>query len=131
MESLWERRGPAAAIIVAALFFIAPLWCVSSPAMPDFPAHLASYYLIGAGNGASPFYSLEWAFIPNLAAEIGVPFLAHFMALDAAARLFLSLGVAMWVIGPRSSTARFTGGSVLRRSPPRSSPTTRISCGDS
>ncbi|HSZ11112.1 MAG TPA: hypothetical protein VK759_02980, partial [Rhizomicrobium sp.] len=100
MESLWERRGPAAAIIVAALFFIAPLWCVSSPAMPDFPAHLASYYLIGAGNGASPFYSLEWAFIPNLAAEIGVPFLAHFMALDAAARLFLSLGVAMWVIGP-------------------------------
>ncbi|HSZ74806.1 MAG TPA: hypothetical protein VK779_08295 [Rhizomicrobium sp.] len=100
MESLWERRGPVAAIIVAAFLLIAPLWCVSAPAMPDFPAHLASYYLIGVGNGVSPFYRIEWAFIPNLGAEIAVPFLAHFMALEAAAKLFISLGVAMWVVGP-------------------------------
>ena len=37
------------ALVVAAMASVLPLWCVRSPAMPDYPAHLATYYLIATG----------------------------------------------------------------------------------
>ena len=45
-------------------------------AMPDYPAHLASYYLIATdakAQAVSSFYSIQWAWIPNLAGEILIP----------------------------------------------------------
>ena len=36
-------------LIAAALMLVAPLWCVWAPAMPDYPAHLASFALIEQG----------------------------------------------------------------------------------
>lgn len=86
--------------VAAALVMALPLWLVSAPAMPDYPAHLASYWLIAGGAEASPFYHLEWAFLPNLAGEILVPLLAKLVSLDIAAKMFLTAAVAMWVIGP-------------------------------
>jgi hypothetical protein len=71
--------------------------------MPDYPAHLASYYLIAGGAkaaGVAQFYRIEWAFIPNLAGEILVPLLAKAMSLETAAKVFITAGVSMWVIGP-------------------------------
>ena len=84
------------ALIAAVL--ILPLWIAAQPAMPDYPAHLASFYLIGGG--ASAYYHVHWAALPNLASEFLVPLLAPLFGLDVAAKIFLSLGVAMWVMGP-------------------------------
>jgi hypothetical protein len=88
-----------AAVAVAALILILPLWAVRAPAMPDYPAHLATYHLIAAG-GEAPFYRIEWAWLPNLAAEALVPLMAKLLPLETATRLFISLAVLMWVLGP-------------------------------
>jgi hypothetical protein len=102
--TLFRRPSWAAvAVALAAILAIFPLWCVISPAMPDYPAHLASYYLIATGAkspAVAQFYRIEWAFIPNLAGEILVPFLAKLMALEAATKLFITAGIVMWVVGP-------------------------------
>ena len=102
--TLFRRPGWAAvAVIFAAILAVFPLWCVISPAMPDYPAHLASYYLIATGAKApavAQFYRIEWAFIPNLAGEILVPLLAKLMALEVATKLFITAGIVMWVVGP-------------------------------
>ena len=100
----FRRPGwSALAIALAAIFTVMPLWCVNSPAMPDYPAHLATYYLIATGAKApavAQFYRIEWAFIPNLAGEILVPLLSKLIALETAAKLFIATGIAMWVVGP-------------------------------
>jgi hypothetical protein len=80
-----------------------PLWCVTAPPMPDYPAHLASYYLIATDAKAaavSSFYSIQWAWIPNLAGEILVPLLSHAIGLEIATKLFITAGVILWVAGP-------------------------------
>lgn len=88
---------PAAALAAMTFIMIAPLWSVHAPAMPDYPAHLASFWLIGGG--ASPFYNVHWMLAPNLASEAIVPLLARLTGLEAAAKLFLSLALAMWILG--------------------------------
>jgi hypothetical protein len=92
--SVW----PLVAIALAAVVLAAPLWCVATPAMPDYPAHLASFWLIGGG--ASSHYTVAWDFLPNLASEAIVPLAARIMPLEVAARLFLTVTVALWVVGP-------------------------------
>lgn len=91
------------AIAIAAFVLALPVWLTPAPGMPDYPAHLASYHLI-ATNAASPavshFYRIEWAFLPNLAGEILVPLLSFVFGLDVAAKLFITSGIAMWVVGP-------------------------------
>jgi hypothetical protein len=81
-----------------ALAMALPLWVTQAPPMPDYPAHLASYWLIAGG--PSPFYHVAWAVLPNLAGEILVPLLSHFVGLDAAAKLFITAGIVLWVMGP-------------------------------
>jgi hypothetical protein len=85
-------------VFAVAVLMAVPLWCVHQPAMPDYPAHLASYWLIAGGH--SDFYHLAWAFLPNLAGEIVVPLLSKIVGLDFAAKLFMTCGLMLWVIGP-------------------------------
>lgn len=95
----WSFYAAAAAALVLAL----PALLVRAPAMPDYPAHLASYYLIETGAKAavvSKFYHIHWALIPNLGGEIAVPLLARLLGLELAARLFIVAAIAMWVLGP-------------------------------
>ena len=96
------RDGLSWAIPVAAVLLTLPLWLARLPAMPDLPAHLATFYLL-AGGAKDPhavqFYRVEWQFVPNLAAELVVPALARIMPLMVAAKLFLSAIIAMWVLG--------------------------------
>jgi hypothetical protein len=92
-----------AALLVAGAILIWPLWATDIPAMPDYPARLAGFYLAAGGANTSPlssFYGIAWAPIPNLAGEIAIPVLAKILPLETAAKLFLSLAVAMWVAGP-------------------------------
>ncbi len=77
---------PAAAL--AAVLLAVPLWCVTSPGMPDYPAHLASFALI-AGE-PSKHYFVQWAALPNLASEGLVPLLGRWMPLETATRLLLT-----------------------------------------
>ena len=90
------------AVPVSAAVLILPIWLTRLPAMPDFPAHLATFWLLTGGAKdphVAQFYRVEWAFVPNLAAEIIVPALAHIMPLVVATKVFLSAVVAMWVFG--------------------------------
>jgi hypothetical protein len=84
-------------LVIASLIMIAPLWCVTAPPMPDYPAHLATFALIGGA--ISRFYHVHWIFVPNLASEMIVPGLAKLTGMTNAIRLFLSAGVAMWILG--------------------------------
>jgi hypothetical protein len=103
----WRNDWPAAMLAAATMFLIAPLWCVSVPALPDYPAHLASFWLIGGGE--SSFYRVHWVFAPNLASEILVPLLARLTGLEIAAKLFLSIAVALWVLGAGAVQRALTG----------------------
>src|SRR5271170_3584418 len=88
---------PAAALAAMTIIMIAPLWIVRVPALPDYPAHLAGFWLIGGGS--SPFYKVHWTLAPNLASEAIVPLVAKLTGLEAATKLFLSLALALWVLG--------------------------------
>lgn len=105
MESSWApRHWPEShltgiTLIVAAIMLAAPLWCVWAPAMPDYPAHLASFALIEQGTN-NAFYHLHWDFVPNLASEVLVPWLARLTGLVAATKLFLTAAIFLWVLGP-------------------------------
>jgi hypothetical protein len=93
----------AAAVLAAAVTMILPLWVADVPAMPDYPAHLASFYLI-AGGAHDPtlarFYFIHWAWIPNLAFEYVVPMLAPWLDISVTTKILLSVAVASWVIAP-------------------------------
>src|SRR5690348_5044823 len=41
MRMSWGTDWPLAVVLAAAAVMIAPLWLVETPAMPDYPAHLA------------------------------------------------------------------------------------------
>ena len=107
----WERdwtprHWTGLTLVAAALMLAAPLWNVWAPAMPDYPAHLASFALIEQGmfhhgaSGAGGFYHLQWAFVPNLASEIVVPLLARLTGAVTATKLFLTAALFLWVLGP-------------------------------
>jgi hypothetical protein len=107
-----RRDWPVAALVVLAAIFILPLWCVETPAMPDYPAHLAGFYLINGGAETRPlseFYSIHWTLLPNLASELLVPLFAQIMPLHFAVKAFLSLAVLMWVIGAALIQRALTG----------------------
>jgi len=99
----WERdwaprHWTGFTLVAAALMLAAPLWSVWAPAMPDYPAHLASFAMIQQGDGA--LYHLHWSFVPNLASEVLVPLLARLTGVVAATKLFLTIAIFLWVMGP-------------------------------
>jgi hypothetical protein len=99
-ERDWKpRHWTGFTLIAAALMLAAPLWTVWAPAMPDYPAHLASFALI-AGGKPTTAYHLKWVFVPNLASEILVPWLSRLTGLVAATKLFLTAAIFLWVLGP-------------------------------
>lgn len=97
-----SRDWPIVALLLLAAFFIFPLWSVGSPAMPDYPAHLAGFHLIRGGADTAPlaqYYGVHWRLLPNLASDILVPLFARVVPLEAAVKLFLTIAVLMWVTG--------------------------------
>jgi hypothetical protein len=98
----WSDRWPVAALALFAVVLSLPVFLVPMPAMPDYPAHLATFYLL-QGGAKSPllahFYSVRWAFVPNLAAEAIVPFLAPLVGIGHATALFLGVTLWLWIAG--------------------------------
>jgi hypothetical protein len=103
----WRENWPAGALVAATCFLIAPLWLVRVPAMTDYAAHLASFWLIAGG--ASSFYRIHWILAPNIASEMLVPLLARLTGVEPAAKLFLSLALALWVLGAGAVQRALTG----------------------
>ena len=100
----WERdwaprHWTGFTLVAAALMLATPLWCVWAPAMPDYPAHLATFAMIQQGT-ATALYHLHWAFVPNLASEVLVPLLARLTGLVVATKLFLTAAIFLWILGP-------------------------------
>ncbi|HET7084349.1 MAG TPA: hypothetical protein VFI23_06240 [Rhizomicrobium sp.] len=99
------RHWTGLTLIAASLILATPLWNVWAPAMPDYPAHLASFALIERslfhhGAPAHAFYHLQWSFVPNLASEIIVPLLARLTGVVTATKLFLTVALFLWILGP-------------------------------
>jgi hypothetical protein len=97
-----STRWPMLALFACAVLLVLPVCIAPMPAMPDYPAHLATFYLL-AGGAKSPllshFYHVQWGLVPNLAAEVIVPLLAPVFGLSGATAVFLTAAVLCWVLG--------------------------------
>jgi hypothetical protein len=82
------------ALLIAA---IAPLFAVEIPAMLDYINHLARMYILAGP--ANPAYETHWGLQSNLAMDIAVPALAHWMSVATATKLFLGAGQILVVTG--------------------------------
>jgi hypothetical protein len=100
MHARISQNWPLAALALLVCVFVAPLWCVHSPGMPDYPAHVAGFHLIMGAQPHSAYYTIHWLLVPNLASELIVPVLAGIFPLEMATKLFLSIAVGTWVVGP-------------------------------
>jgi hypothetical protein len=89
-----------AALLTAA--FAAPLFLVNIAPMTDFPAHLARVTLL-SHLPLDPTLARYWAVdlrpLPNLAMDLFVPTLAKAVGAKIAMKIFVALGVALWVAG--------------------------------
>ncbi|HET7193128.1 MAG TPA: hypothetical protein VFI98_14610 [Pseudolabrys sp.] len=80
---------------------LSPTLLVSIPAMADYPNHLARMFLLSRADGPnpSPFYQIVWALYPNLAMDLVVPFMARFMDVVTATKIFFLLSQLLVVTG--------------------------------
>lgn len=89
-----------AALLTAA--FASPLFLVNIVPMTDFPAHLARVTLL-SHLPLDPTLARYWAVdlrpLPNLAMDLFVPTLAKVVGAKLAMKIFVALGVALWVAG--------------------------------
>jgi hypothetical protein len=97
-----SAKGIAIACLVCAIVFV-PLWPVAVPPLVDYPNHLAREYIL-AGLDRSDhlglFYEANWSATPYLAMDVVVQSLSHFMPVDVAAKVFLSLALLLLAMAP-------------------------------
>src|SRR5262249_25443978 len=102
--SVEMRRGLLFAVAYgAALIFAAlPFWLVHMPPPTDYSNHFARLFLLLhlQGDVALPrYYVVDWAPLPNLAADLIAVGFGRFMPLEDVGRLILSLSASMWLAG--------------------------------
>ena len=98
-----NRRRVAALFVVLAAVIIAPLAVIDLPLLADYPNHVARMHLLGNFDGQAQLgerYILRFEPIPNIAMDLGVPWLAATMPLEDAARVFLALCLITSLAGP-------------------------------
>jgi hypothetical protein len=79
-----------------------PLFTCSPLPLADYPNHLARMYIISSFDNSPPlqrYYEIHWHLIPNLALDIIVPKLAHFMSVERAMLIFTALTLVLLVVG--------------------------------
>ena len=78
-----------------------PTLIVDTPAMTDYPNHLARMsILMRAGTPeAHPYYEVAWAPYPNLAMDLIVPFVGRLIGIELASRLFYLIAQMLVVSG--------------------------------
>lgn len=74
-----------------------PVFNVHNPPLQDYPNHLARMHILA--NPEAPFlrdyWGIHWSALPNLAMDLVVPWLAAWMPIEAAGKLFV---VAIFVL---------------------------------
>lgn len=106
MDDLSQSSSKRAAIVLAALGFLAHLallLLVPYPPLMDLPNHMARHWLAAqalAGAELPPFYAIEYRIIPNLAGDLFMPLVLQVLDLDNAVRLYLSVTLALYWLGP-------------------------------
>ena len=97
-EQLWFVLPLATALVL-----IAPVWLVTNQSSMDGPSHLAELYVLTNSQNPvtrSPFYEVQWSATPDLAAELVVPVLNQIFPFTVSVKLFLSLAILFWAVGP-------------------------------
>jgi hypothetical protein len=93
---------PRAGWVTLALALLLPLSFTSLPPLVDLPNHLARIHVLAA-SGSDPvlaaMFAPNWSFIPNLAMELVLVPLAHWLPLYDAGRLFVAIVLLVPVFG--------------------------------
>ena len=88
--------------VVTALLLI-PIWTVVVPPLNDYPNHLARTYIF-AHLHENPFFQrmfeLKFVVVPNLAIDIIATALQRIVPVYDAGRIFLTLVLVLWIVGP-------------------------------
>lgn len=89
-------------VLLVGVVLALPLCIIDLPPMSDFPSHAASIFIqthLKSSALLARYYYVNWAPVPDLASELIVPFFSGLRA-EAGTRLFLVIGVLLWVCGP-------------------------------
>ena len=79
------------------------LWAHPYAPLLDLPNHVARHYLESVwlrGGELPPFYAVEWRPLPNLGADFVIPVLMLVFRPEIACKLFLTLSVLLYWLGP-------------------------------
>ncbi len=90
------------AVLLVGIVLVLPLSLIDLPPMSDFPSHAASLFIqthLNSNAVLAGYYEVKWAPVPDLASEFIVPLFSGLSA-EAGTRLFLGIGVLLWVCGP-------------------------------
>lgn len=79
------------------------IWSHPYAPLIDLPNHMARHYLESVqlrGGDLPPFYAIQWRPVPNLGADFVTPVLMLFLSPAVACKVFLTLSVLLYWIGP-------------------------------
>lgn len=92
VENASFLRG--AAYLVLTALTLSPLLWVAVPPLVDYPNHLARMWILvqdGKVTELANNYVIHWRLVPNLAMDLVIPALSHFMPVEVAGRVFIAL----------------------------------------
>ncbi len=89
-------------VLLVGIVLAVPLCIIDLPPMSDFPSHAASIFIqthLKSSALLARYYYVKWIPVPDLASELIVPLFSGLRA-ETGTRLFLAIGVLLWVCGP-------------------------------
>jgi hypothetical protein len=79
------------------------IWAIEYLPLVDLPNHMARHYLEAvklSGGDVGPYYDFELRLLPNLGADLVLPFLILSLGPSVACKLFLTVAVFVYWLGP-------------------------------
>lgn len=100
----WQSRQflILAVYILAMIIVLTPLTVIDIPIIADYPNHVARMYILGNINTETLLgerYIRQFDFMPNLAMDLTIPWLAKIIPLDIAGRIFLGVTLLSTLAG--------------------------------
>ena len=103
--ALLGPRGVAAVYALLGACVLAPVLSVRVPCLGDYLNHLARVHILTTIDGSpalQQFYEPTWRLVPYFGMDVPVAFLARFIGIYAAGRLFVAVCVIMPVLAAAS-----------------------------
>jgi hypothetical protein len=97
------RRGSIILVGLAFALQLAVIWSVTFPPQHDTPGHMARHFLEAQhlfGGEVPPVYEVQYRLLPNLGGDLVMPPLMALVEPVLAAKIFLSLAVVLYWLGP-------------------------------